>query len=124
MALHRDIYWLGRQWSVTGHGLQAIDQRLKGEFDIEIAGLWDDSFVEKARACPQFNAADFDKAMELARARYPGMPRTPERPAENVGPVNEPPAIQQPTPMPSTPSFTLRVKLASAKFVPQWRVRR
>jgi hypothetical protein len=124
MALHRDIYWLGRQWSVTGHGLQAIDQRLGGEYDIEIAGLWDDSFVAKARACPQLNAADFDKAIELARARYPGTPRAPDRPLDNVEPVIEPPAIHQPTWMPSAPSFKLRVKLASAKFVPQWRVRR
>jgi hypothetical protein len=124
MALHRDIYWLGRQWSVTGHGLQAIDQRLNGEFDIEIADLWDDSFVARARACPQLNAADFDKAIALARARYPAMPRSPDRPADKVEPVRHAPAIQQPTPMPSTPPFKLRVKLASAKFVPQWRVRR
>ena len=39
MALHRDIYWLGRQLAVTGFGLQAIDQRLKGAFDIEGANL-------------------------------------------------------------------------------------
>ena len=25
MALHRDIFWIGRQWAVTGHGMQAID---------------------------------------------------------------------------------------------------
>jgi len=23
MALHRDIYWVGRQWAVTGYGIQA-----------------------------------------------------------------------------------------------------
>ena len=37
MALHRDIYWIGRQWAITGFGVQAIDQRLKGAFDIEDA---------------------------------------------------------------------------------------
>ena len=30
MALHRDIHWIGRQWAVTGHGMQLIDQKLKG----------------------------------------------------------------------------------------------
>jgi hypothetical protein len=27
MALHRDIYWVGRQWAVTGYGIQACDQK-------------------------------------------------------------------------------------------------
>src|ERR1700743_784707 len=71
MALHRDIYWVGRQWAVTGFGIQAIDQRLKGSFDIEIARLWDDIAVECTRALAWLNAADFDKALEMARARHP-----------------------------------------------------
>ena len=37
MALHRDIHWIGRQWAVTGHGMQLIDQKLQGFFDIAIA---------------------------------------------------------------------------------------
>src|ERR1700756_4412889 len=71
MALHRDIYWVGRQWAVTGFGIQAIDQRLKGGFDIEIARLWDDIAVERTRALAWLNAVDFDKALEIARARHP-----------------------------------------------------
>ena len=35
MALHRDIFWVGRQWAVTGYGVQACDQKQKGQFDIE-----------------------------------------------------------------------------------------
>ena len=47
MALHRDIFWVGRQWAVTGFGVQAVDQRLKGAFDIEIARLWDDDLPQR-----------------------------------------------------------------------------
>ena len=75
MALDRDIYWVGRQWAVTGFGIQAIDQRLKGSFDIEVARVWDDIVVERIRALAWLNAADFDKALEIARARYPEPPR-------------------------------------------------
>jgi len=46
MPLHRDIYWVGRQWAVTGYGMQAIDQRLNGIFDIEVSRLWEDSLAE------------------------------------------------------------------------------
>ena len=42
MPLHRDIFWVGRQWAVTGYGMQAVDQRLNGKFDVETARLWDD----------------------------------------------------------------------------------
>ena len=36
MALHRDIFWIGRQWAVTGFGMQAINQKHGGQFDIAI----------------------------------------------------------------------------------------
>ena len=39
MPLHRDIHWIGRQWAVTGLGMQLIDQKLKGFFDIEVSQL-------------------------------------------------------------------------------------
>jgi hypothetical protein len=47
MPLHRDIYWVGRQWAVTGYGMQAIDQRLNGMFDIETSRLWEDGLIER-----------------------------------------------------------------------------
>ncbi len=50
MALHRDIYWVGRQWTVTGFGLQAVDQKQKGKFDIEASRLWEDDVLESMRA--------------------------------------------------------------------------
>ena len=75
MALHRDIYWVGRQWAVTGYGIQACDQKQKGQFDIEAARLWDDGVQESVRALKWFNTEDFDKAVSVARKYYPEPPR-------------------------------------------------
>ncbi len=74
MALHRDIYWVGRQWAVTGYGMQLIDQKLKGIFDIEAARLWDDDLIDSLRAKEWLNAEDFDKGLAVARTRYPQPP--------------------------------------------------
>jgi len=71
MALHRDILWIGRQWAVTGHGMQLIDQRLMGTFDIEVARLWDDDLIARMRAKEWLDAADFDKGLAVARTRHP-----------------------------------------------------
>ncbi len=75
MALHRDIYWLGRQWAVTGYGMQAIDQKQKSNFDIEASRLWEDGLLENLQAQPWFNPEDFSKGLVVARARYPEPPR-------------------------------------------------
>jgi len=71
MPLHRDIHWIGRQWAVTGLGMQLIDQKLKGFFDIEIPRLWEDALIEEMRAKEWLNVADFDKGLEVARKRFP-----------------------------------------------------
>ena len=68
MALHREIYWVGRQWAVTGYGLQAVDQRKKGNFDIEAFRLWEESLVEGLRTEKWLNVDDFEKALAVARA--------------------------------------------------------
>jgi hypothetical protein len=144
MVLHRDIYWVGRQWAVTGFGIQAIDQRLKGSFDIETAKVWDDIAVERTRALAWLNAADFDKALEIARARHPEPPRkklplvesvlkmmqpaTSE--AEEVAPlphiaeakVAEAAAVPPP-PLRVDPMLAVRMERAPAKFLSMWRVR-
>ncbi|WFU13452.1 hypothetical protein [Bradyrhizobium sp. CB3481] len=78
MALHRDILWIGRQWAVTGHGMQLIDQRLMGVFDIEVADLWDDDLIARIHAKAWLNSADFDKGLAVARARH----RPPEAEVE------------------------------------------
>jgi hypothetical protein len=71
MALHRDIFWIGRQWAVTGHGMQLIDQRLEGAFDIDVARLWDDDLIASLRAKAWLKAEDFDKGLAVARTRHP-----------------------------------------------------
>lgn len=112
MALHRDIYWIGRQWAVTGFGLQAVDQRLQGAFDIEVARIWDEGLSSHIRGHAWVNGDDFDKALMAARRRFPQ-----PAPKSIVLPAVPPP------PAPAPP-FQLRMQGALARFVPQWRVRR
>ena len=73
MALHRDIHWIGRQWAVTGHGMQLIDQKLQGFFDIEIARLWDESLIASMHAKEWLNAADFVKLVSVQRVTRRGL---------------------------------------------------
>jgi hypothetical protein len=86
MPLHRDIFWVGRQWAVTGHGLQAVDQKQKSKFDIEISRLWDDDLVDGLSGERWFNLDDFSQGLAIARARYPEPPRR-AKPAPKVEPV-------------------------------------
>ena len=96
MALHRDIFWIGRQWAVTGHGMQLIDQRLEGAFDIEVARLWDDDLIESLRAKAWLKAEDFDKGLAVARTRHP------QSQAESASVVAPPaPAIEPIAPLPA-----------------------
>ena len=123
MALHRDIHWIGRQWAVTGHGMQLIDQKLQGFFDIAIVGLWDENLVETMHAKEWLNAADFDKGLAVARARFP----------QSILPVTPPPeavpapaaALTTPDPVepPQDKPADLQMRFAGyAKFVRPWRV--
>jgi hypothetical protein len=86
MALHKDIYWVGRQWAVTGHGVQACDQKQKGKFDIEGARLWEDGVLDGVRALKWLNVEDFDRALEIARKYYPEPPRKAASPKEAIAP--------------------------------------
>ncbi|MGY4289265.1 hypothetical protein ACVWXO_008531 [Bradyrhizobium sp. LM2.7] len=121
MALHHEIFWVGRQWAVTGAGIQAVDQRLRGVLDIEIARLWDDDLVQSRRAKPGVNTEDFDRALTTARTRFP------REPAPVVAePLPAPPAAMEPLParQPVPPAFALRAEGRLARFLPQWRIRR
>jgi hypothetical protein len=144
MALHRDIYWIGRQWAVTGFGLQAVDQRLQGAFDVEAAGVWDEGLSARMRRHAWINGEDFDKALTLARQRFPEPARKSLPLVESVLEL-----IPQPSPTPSqqsasplsadavdlqsaeatakmpqpAPTLQLHVQGRLARFVPQWRVR-
>ena len=143
MALHRDIHWIGRQWAVTGFGMQAIDQKLAGKFDIEISRLWDDGLLEGLREQKWLNAEDFNKGLAVARARFPAPPRqvalpqpeeslppvkpsgpieTPQKPAERE--KHEPPRVDAvKPPKPAVPRFQMRIIGCGAKFVRPWHVR-
>ena len=84
MALHRDIYWVGRQWAVTGAGIQAVDQKRRSVFDIEVDRIWDDGIAEQMRAHAWLNGEDFEQALAIARTRFPEPPREPLPLVESV----------------------------------------
>jgi hypothetical protein len=140
MPLHRDIFWVGKQWSVTGHGMQAIDQKLKGKFDVEVSRLWEDDLHDELCDEKWFNAKDFDKGLAEARKRFPEPPRkavpkpgkaalalavpaAPDEPTKAEDPPKA--ATDQPKvkPDPAPVRFVMRIEGSRAKFVPAWRVR-
>jgi hypothetical protein len=124
MALHRDILWIGRQWAVTGHGMQLIDQRLMGAFDIEVACLWDDDLIDRMRAKEWLNAADFDKGLAVARRRHK-QPEPGSEPVVAAEPALPAAAIPPPAPIesaqPSSPDLQMKVD-GAARFARPWRV--
>ena len=114
MPLHRNIHWIGRQWAVTGHGMQLIDQKLQGFFDIEIDRLWDEALIESVHAKDWLNTADFDKGLALARARFPqpsGAVTSPSV-AKSVELKPEPPKLD--TTKPAAPALTRPVEPPAA----------
>ena len=135
MALHRDIYWVGRQWAVTGYGIQACNQKQKGQFDIEAARLWEGGVLDSIRAEAWLNVEDFDKALAVARKHYPEPPRLNAAPPVQV--EHPPPAAEEElgarkipereipveAPQPAARSFDMRIESWPAKFVRSWRVR-
>jgi hypothetical protein len=124
MALHRDIFWVGRQWAVTGAGIQAVDQRLRGVLDIDVARLWDDALVQSRRAKPGVNAADFDAALTTARERFPKIPVETPDPDPIVAQLEALGVIETPVVSPVVPAMQLRAEGRLARFLPQWRIRR
>ncbi|MBW7968708.1 hypothetical protein [Bradyrhizobium sp. BR 10289] len=120
MALHRDIFWVGRQWAVTGAGIQAVDQRLRGVLDIELARLWDDDLVQSRRAKPGVNAADFDEALTVARERFPNAAVEAAAPDPILAQMKALGVIETPV----VPAMKLRAEGRLARFLPQWRIRR
>ena len=126
MALHRDIYWVGKQWAVTGYGLQAVDQKQKGKFDIEASRLWEDGVLENLRPEKWLNIDDFEKALAVARKRFPEPPQKAASPHEEIAPdMKEMSAKESPNqpPKPVIPGFDMHIESWPAKFVRQWRIR-
>jgi hypothetical protein len=108
MALHRDIFWIGRQWAVTGHGMQLIDQRLMGACDIEVARLWDDDLIAQMRTKEWLNAADFDKGLAVARTRH-------------KQPDASPPSLPVESAQQASPDLQMKIN-GGARFARPWRV--
>lgn len=131
MTLHRDVYWVGQQWAVTGHGIQACNQRQRGKFDIAAERLWDDGVQDAVRNLGWVNKEDFDKAIATARKYYPEPPRKaapPRKPAPAPPPEVSPPIQVAPAPDPQaaklvTPKFDMRFEGVVARLRPVWRVR-
>jgi len=121
MALHRDIYWVGRQWAVTGYGMQAIDQKRQGKFDIEACLLWDEGLLKSIRAEPWLNSEDFGKGLALARARYPEPPRTATSLPDTISRLADGDPIAPPKPL--LQKFQMQIEAWPAKFVRPWRIR-
>ncbi len=117
MALHRDIFWIGRQWAVTGSGMQAVNQKLGGQFDIGVARLWDDDWLDLLRGQSWFNVEDFAKGLAVARKRFPEPPgRPPPLPIEallNMIAAPATPSAPKPTPEPLAPKAVEPVKPVS-----------
>jgi hypothetical protein len=130
VALHRDIYWVGRQWAVTGFGMQACNQKQKSAFDIEASRLWEDGATDKVRAEPWLNTEDFDKALAIARKHFSESPPKAIASEQSVPLLmetssNEPSEqqIAAETPTPAVQKFELHVEAWPAKFVRPWRIR-
>ena len=127
MALHRDIYWVGKQWAVTGFGVQACDQKQKSKFDIEASRLWEDGVLDSVRTLKWLNTEDFDRALDVARKHYPEPPRKAAPPPEKRAVVIETVLKERarkpkrnPGQKPPKPAacFQMRIDGWPAKFVP------
>ena len=68
-TFHRDVFWLGRQWAVTGFGIQAVNQKLGTKFDIEASRIGEDGLAAPMQSEPWFDAEDFAEALGVARSR-------------------------------------------------------
>ena len=84
MALHRDIYWVGRQWAVTGYGIQACDQKQKGSSISRPPGYGKTACWKACARETWLNVEDFDKALAVARARFPEQPQEVPQPEDGV----------------------------------------
>jgi hypothetical protein len=69
MPLHRDIFWLGRQWAVTRFGIRAVNQKLNMQFDVPISRVCEEGLTETMLAGDCFDIVDFAEALSVARKR-------------------------------------------------------
>ena len=69
--LAEPVYWKGRQWAVTKHGIEARD----GKFHIAGSRAWEETnghgWIEQMADKSWVDIHDFTEALRLARARWP-----------------------------------------------------
>jgi hypothetical protein len=150
MALHRDIFWVGKQWAVTGYGMQAVDQKQKSKFDIEASRVWEDDLLDILSDQRWFNAEDFNAGLVVARAKYPETParkKAKESARVAVAPAKAEPRVAAKAEAKAEPftggttnatlnvkakaepkkrpvaQFNIRAERWPAKFTRMWRVR-
>jgi hypothetical protein len=119
VALNKDIYWLGRQWTVTASGMQPVDQKRYGTFDIEVLRLWDDALLERMRREPWVDVDDFDQGLIVARKHYPDPDAAPAA-AEEILPLPDSAPDEREAAEQAPIAHT---KKAPATFERMWRVR-
>ena len=83
MVLHRDIFWLGRQWAVTGYGIQLVSNKHGMRFDVAAADIGRDDLDALMHNEPWFDAADFAEAVAVARRRAEESPQAFQPPMSN-----------------------------------------
>ena len=83
MVLHRDIFWLGRQWAVTGYGIQLVSTKHDMRFDVPAADIVRDDLDAPLRDEPWFDPADFADALQVARRRVEESPMIFQPPMSN-----------------------------------------
>lgn len=69
-TLHKDIFWLGRQWAVTGYGIQAVNRKLEMKFDIPIIRIWDEELANSMRDESRVDSEDFNDAVKITGNRF------------------------------------------------------
>ena len=70
-ALQQPIHWRGRQWAVTGFGIEKRD----GTYPIEGKRVWEENhghgWIEHMAEKDWVDLPDFAEALRLARGRWP-----------------------------------------------------
>jgi hypothetical protein len=70
--LSKPVFWRGRQWAVTGYG---VERRDRNRYWIDHRRLWDDErgfgWVRHMAEKNWVDIADFAEALRLARIRWP-----------------------------------------------------
>jgi hypothetical protein len=71
VRVSKPIFWTGRQWAVTGHGIEARD----GTYTIAKNRVWEESdgygWVDHMSEKEWVDMADFKEALEIARQHWP-----------------------------------------------------